>query len=170
MARPATLSAVATLGMVVAVLSILGSLLTGGLGAGTYMVSAANRARVLHNAPVALPVSSPGEPILLSRPLSAPAGSRGLDPPQKKIVIDALRTKVFISDDQALQLDVLLGQAGQDIFPAPITKDSVLQAVGDEAGSLATVGASTDEPFYFRTPAGRTEVRADRAVFYGGGG
>lgn len=170
MARPAALSAVATIGMIVAVLSILASLLTGGLGAGAYAVSAANRARVLHNAPAALPVSSPREPILLSRPLFIAAGSRGLDPPQRKIVIDALRTKVFISDDQALQLDVLLGQAGQDIFPVPITKDSVLQAVGDEAGSLATVGQSTDEPFYFRTPAGRTEVRGDRAVFYGGGG
>ena len=170
MARPSVMGGVSTIGIVVAVLSILASLVTGGYGGGMYVLSAANRARVLHGAPPALPVSKPDQPVSTSIPLETETSPRGFGSVERKTIIDALRVKVPMSDEQAVQLDALLAEAGKDIFGGAISTEAVQNEVGDKFGSLQALAESESQPFYFRTSTGRAEVHDNRAVFYRGGG
>src|SRR5579864_7019531 len=86
LARPPVLTTVAVLGMIVAALSIVASLLTAGYGAGAHVASNAARAAILRNAPAALPVSRADQRVLLSVAVEQPVGDKGLDAPRRAMV------------------------------------------------------------------------------------
>lgn len=168
--RPPILGMLAVTGMVVAALSTVASLLTAGYGAGIYLHSAAARDRFLRNAPEALPVASPAQQALLMVPLVTPVGPRGLGPVQRQALTDAIGQKIQMAPEQAQQLDALLAEDGGEIFGAPAgelpSAQSVLQAIGEHVGLLPATGSDSADPFFFETPAGRTEVFTNRALFY----
>ena len=165
-ARPRALKVLAVLGIVVAALSLVASLLSAGYGASAYLASNAARARILRDAPVALPMSRADQPVLLSVAVEQPVGDKGLDAPHRAMTISSLQQRIEMTPEQSRQLDALLASVGQELLQGvPATPDAVLEAVGDHYGLLATNDADAASPFYFQTPAGRAEIYPDRALF-----
>ena len=167
--RPATLNALSVAGMIVAALSFIVSLVTTGYGTAVYMNSTAARDRLLRNAPTALPVSTPSQPVLLTTPAITPAGPHGMDPGQRSATVDIVSQRIEMTPDQARQLDALLADDGGEIFAIgpqdPISPPAILQVIGDHVGRLP-VTEDGSEPFFFETPAGRCEIYENRALFY----
>lgn len=156
--------------VVVAVLSILASLLTIGLAAGVYLNFRAARDRVLRDAPLVMPVSAPDQHVALRTPLTPLIGTHGLNSYQRTAVVSAFSSMVAMSDGQSMQLDALLAQAGDEMFSAhdgaSVLAEDVRRQIADRIGPLASSGDG--QAFYFETSAGRAEIYSDRALFYRG--
>ena len=165
--RPPLLGAMGVSAIVVAVLSILASLLTIGYAAGLYLSSNAARDRVLRNAPLAMPVSSPGQPVRLRATPALQIGRHGLNSYQRSAVVSAMEPLISMTPQQAGQLDALLAEDGDEMFGArdneTVLADEVRRQVADRVGRFAASDASA---FYFETSIGRAEIYSDRALFY----
>lgn len=164
-ARPGALGIVAGAAIAVAVLSMLASLLSGGYAVGVYASSRFRVNALLRHAPPALPASLPQQPVRMSAPVTTPVGPRGMEPPRREKFIAALQQRIQLSPEQSRQLDALLADAGQEIFPLAGSPDEAVGQIGDRCGRLATTALDAS-PFYFENSAGRVEVYADRALFY----
>jgi hypothetical protein len=169
LARPAALNGLAVVGMIVAALSFVASLVTAGYGTAVYLNSNAARDRLLRNAPAALPVSIPSQPVLLTTLAVTPIGRHGMDAAQRSATVDSLAQRIEMTADQAHQLDALLADDGAEIFGIgpqdEVSPPAILQMIGDHVGRLP-VTADGSEPFFFETPAGRAEIYENRALFY----
>ena len=170
LARPPVLGAIAISGIVIGTLSVLASLLSAGYAASLYLASESTRRAILRNAPAALPVSRPKQPVLLAAPLVTPVGQRGLESSQRAAVIESLGRKIQMTPQQVSQFDALLALDGQEVFGVSngqsVTGDAALQAIGDRFGPLPSATTDEGEPFFFETDAGRAEVYSDRALFH----
>lgn len=166
--RPRVLSAVVVAGMIVAGFSFIAGLVSAGYGAAVYMNSNAARDRLLRNAPADLPVSTPTQPVLLMTPLATPVGPHGMDAAARSATVEAVNQRIEMTPQQALQLDALLAQDGDEIFSLnpgdAISPPAIIQQLGDRVGRLPSADGS--EPFYFETATGRAEVYENRALFY----
>lgn len=166
--RPAALGTLVVVGMIVAALSFVVSLVSAGYGAAVYMNSTAARDRLLRNAPPDLPLSNPSQPVLWTVPAVTPVGRHGMDPNQRSATLDAVGQRIEMSPQQAQQLDALLAEDGDEIFGIQRGQDvlppAIFAQIGDRLGRLPAADGS--EPFHFETPAGRAEVYDNRALFY----
>lgn len=167
--RPPALRGLAVVGIIIAALSFLASLLVAAFGAGVYLRSTAARDRLLRNAPADLPVSSPSQPVLFTAPIGTPVGSRGLESNQRAAIVEAIAQRIEMTPAQAQQVDALLAEVGADMFSLSrqqtVDPRAILQAIADHVGRLPSTADGT-EPFYFETPAGRAEVYENRALFF----
>lgn len=167
--RPPVLNGLAIVGMIVAAMSFIASLVTAGYGAAVYLNSNAGRDRLLRNAPTDLPVSIPSQPVLLTTPALTVTGHHGMDANQRSATVDSMSQRVEMTAQQAQQLDALLAEDGLEIFGVgagdAISPPAILQLVGDRVGRLPAT-ADGSEPFFFETPSGRAEIYENRALFY----
>ena len=168
--RPPVVQLVAISAIAVAVLSIIASLFTAGYAASLYVAAARARDAILRNAPLAMPMSRPDQPVTATIALLTPVGRRGLDSSQRQTVFAALQQRISILPNQSRQLDALLAEDGAEMFGVsadrPISPEGALDAVGDSFGLLAGKADDAAQPFYFTTSAGRAEIFNDRALFY----
>ncbi|HEY2586340.1 MAG TPA: hypothetical protein VGI81_11305 [Tepidisphaeraceae bacterium] len=168
-ARPPVLHGLAVAGIIIAALSFIASLLVAAYGAGVYLNSTAARNRLLRNAPVDLPASSPSQPVLYSAPIGTTVGLRGLESNQRVVIVEAISQRIEMTAAQAQQFDALLAEVGADMFSLSrgqaVDPQAILQTIADHVGRLPSTAEGT-EPFFFETPAGRAEVYENRALLF----
>src|SRR5690348_3074776 len=87
--------------IVVAVLSILASLLTAGYAASVYLASKAARDRILRNAPLVMPVSTPRQSVRFRVRVMPQQGKHGLNEDQQQTAISAFEPLVQMTPQQA---------------------------------------------------------------------
>lgn len=154
--------------MIIAGISFVASVVSAGYAAVAYMSSTTARDRLLRQAPASLPIATASQPVLLTTALITPLGRHGMDASQRSAIVDAIKRRIEMTQEQAQELDALLAEDGNEIFnltPGESLSDSaVLQQLGDQVGRLPAADGS--EPFFFETPAGRAEIYNSRALFY----
>jgi hypothetical protein len=169
--RPGIITAIGVISIVVAGLGFIGSLYSGLSLFGFSMM--ANIAGMMPPVPppapmvVATPVSATQPSELLESTL--PVSAKGLDAAARNEVAAGLANLRFLSAPRLDQLNALLAEAGQDIFPAGDEPLTALR-VQDELVQSHVTGLSADPsmpgPDTIRTDGGRFELYDDRAVFY----
>ena len=157
--RPGLVTAIGVMSIIVAAISVMGSLFMGMQAAGIYMMSmmsssiAAGQAR---RPPMVAPVP-PAPPVPVNG--AAPAQlvwPRGMDDRERLAMIKTLTQLRPMTPRRMSQLDTILVQAGKDMATDHVTASGAMPAT--QSGEKA--------PDYFDTTTGRLLVYDDRAVFF----
>ncbi len=168
--RPSIITAIGVISIVVAAFSFVGSLYSAVTLFGfSMMASFAGVASMVPPTPGAFPPQAATTQAVASPGLAIPVSPRGLDADARNEIATGLSDLRFLSGPRLDQLNALLAEAGQEMFPdggKPLTA----RRVQDELVLSNVTGLSADPatpgPDTIRTDGGRFEVYDDRAVFY----
>ena len=155
------------MGVAVGILSILASLVCGGLAVGLMTVSSATAQKIRLYAPTALPVSNSGQPVTMFVALASVRRAQGMSPSHRMAVRSLMQHVLPMPPVQEQQFDALLQECGQAIFPrgVPATEAGLTDALTEHA-LMQSSTADGIPPAFFKTIGGRAQIYSDRAVFY----
>lgn len=171
-ARPGIISAVAVVSILVASLSLVASMFTGFYGFWMFRISQAsaqiNRGSGTSSTSIAPPglvrKGGGGTAAGAAKPV---VGWEGMREKDRQTVAEALQTKEVIPPERLRQLDWILAQAGQQIFPTGptgVSEERLLAAVVDH-GAEPSANPDAPPPLYFDTASGRLLLYDTSAVF-----
>jgi hypothetical protein len=172
--RPGIVTAIGVTSIVVASLSLIGTLWTA--GSLLWLSTVASYAGALGGGTPGGPFGpgpAPAVPSATTAPVvegarSVVVESGGLDSGARAAVAEGLSQLQFLTSPRLEQLDVLLAKSGRDIFPTLGTAPSAGAVESAILGHGTSLSADPGAPGsdYFRTRAGRFELHDDRAAFY----
>jgi hypothetical protein len=163
--RPAILTAIGIISIVVASLSLITGCITG-------LYGAILRSMPIPVMPTTMPATSPtvsvyGGPAAYSPAAQAGAAPELMKPNSRVMVIAAMNRLSPMSDERQQMLDQLLKEAGDGIFPFSEQNFTPARLAGSISASGRLPGADDEHPgnTYFVIANGRIEVADDHAVF-----
>jgi hypothetical protein len=173
--RPAIVTALGVVSIIVAMFSVIGSLFSGCTGLMT--MSNARRAAVSMRAPSPTTMKSvtvnatPATPGIGNEP----AGPDGLSPANRRVVIGAMknRLRVYLTPQREQQIDAFLARHGKAVLSDPsdaLTNRKVFDHLAEVGQEYSTPGTTPPAYFVFRGGTicklpGRLRVMDDRWVY-----
>ncbi len=162
MVRPAPITAMGVISIVVASLSIVASVAGAMTGLGMMMTLAIASAVGSTSTSVSIAGSAAGPDI------AQDANPQAMSADKRLIVIDAFQRIRSLSETRQRQLDALLAEHGRDIFDQPeesLNATDVSAEISD-SGHLQTASGAGNGPEFFVLGNGRLEISDDHAVFF----
>ncbi len=165
--RPPIVTAMGTIAVIVAVLSLLTSAICGVVALGMFVgsqMAAASRTLAASRAVVAQ--TTP--PATIAGPAQIKAGPRGFNMQQRSVVMHVLESAQALSAGQQTQLEQLLARRGQDIMPfvsGNSPSPQLVRANLSDSGRIASYKGG-ERAAYYVIGTGKLEIYSDRAVFF----